>query len=203
MILHWISYYIHIYIHTSVELSIHVYGYTLYVMYSMYRYIFLGIGRCWEIDKPEKNHSNMNKWTTTTKLHYSRKVCQSLATCAYFGPCWELSRLVLPYVFWTLHHLALLFAVRSFWGSWCASRNPFCGVWVILLGTGCLDEVLWGVMVVKFLVKVVKMAACHRAPAICKCLHFQKWFCVQSWSFFQHTTSSGWQVSCVIYQTSV
>lgn len=73
MILHWthISYYIHIYIHTSVELSIHVYGYTLYVMYSMYniyRYIFLGIGRCWEIDKPGKNHSNMNKMNHHYKI---------------------------------------------------------------------------------------------------------------------------------------
>ena len=36
------------------------------------------------------------------------------------------------------------FAVRSFWGSSCASRNPFCGVWVILQGTGCLDEVYEG-----------------------------------------------------------
>ncbi len=65
-------------------------------------------------------------------------------------------------------------------------------------GDGLFGWSLWGVMVVQ----VVKMAGCHTAPAICKCLHLQTWFCVQSWSFFQHTILSGWQVSCAIYHTS-
>ena len=119
-------------------------------MYNIYRYMFLGIGKCWEIDKPEENHSNMNNMN-----HHYKITLQPQGMSEFGNMC----------LFWTLlgtqsfgatlrilnsPSLGLAFCREKLLRFMMCIQEPI--LWCLgdPSGDGLLGWSLWGVMVVNF-----------------------------------------------------